>query len=103
MIRHNLKMMLHNLHRNSQLTEDEKARIWEVLCIGSDFEGYIDPAADYATVMEFEKLEEDLIEILEGFIAEGYQAEFHIHQSPQTIAHNMMMDNVMRFLSRGFG
>jgi microsomal dipeptidase-like Zn-dependent dipeptidase len=102
LIRHNLKMMLHNLHRNSQLTEAEKARIWEVLCIGSDFEGYIDPAADYATVMEFEKLEEDLVEIIEGFIAEGYQAEFHIHQSPKTLARNLMMENVMRFLDRNF-
>jgi microsomal dipeptidase-like Zn-dependent dipeptidase len=102
LLRHNLKMMLQNLHHNSTLTEAEKARIWEVLCIGSDFEGYIDPPEGYATVMEFEKLEKDLKEILEGFVEEGLQETFQIQKSPALLARDIMMENVMRFLDRNW-
>ena len=102
LIRHNLKRLLHNLHHHSGLTEAEKARIWEVLCIGSDFEGYIDPAADYATVIDFKKLEKDLEEIIAGFVQEGLQEAFYIQKSPALLARDIMMENVMRFLDRNF-
>jgi len=102
LLRNNLKMMLERLHQKSTLTEAEKARIWEILCIGSDFEGYIDPPEGYATVMEFDRLEKDLKDILEGFVEEGLQEAFHIQKSPALLARDIMMENVMRFLDRNF-
>lgn len=44
-----------------QLFQSENS-IWKCICIGSDFDGGIDPPNPYPTSVEFEKLRKDLIE-----------------------------------------
>lgn len=44
---------------------DERLRIWDCICIGSDFDGLIDPLTAYPTVLEFPQFAEDLAERLD--------------------------------------
>lgn len=39
-------------------------RIWDVLCLGSGFDGMMDPISRYSTVLDMPRLEDDIIEIL---------------------------------------
>lgn len=85
-----------------QFAEAENARIRELLCIGSEFDGYIDPVAGYATVMEFEKLEGpggDHCRIC----ARRISGSFLYPKAPALLARDIMMVIGIRFFDRNFG
>lgn len=48
-------------YENPNLTEEEKAKVWKCMTLGTDFEGLIDPIDHYPTVLEFELFSNNLI------------------------------------------
>ncbi|MFP4596816.1 MAG: hypothetical protein ACOC9W_01605 [Persicimonas sp.] len=49
---------------DDRLSEADKRTIWDRICIGSDFDGMIDPVSRYATVVDFPTFAEDLRDLL---------------------------------------
>lgn len=47
------------------LSEAEKSKIWNCLCIGTDFDGYIDPVNPFPTALKFREYEQMLLHYLE--------------------------------------
>jgi hypothetical protein len=43
----------------AEVSQSEK--FWDCICIGTDFDGVIDPVNNYATVLHFEALRDDLL------------------------------------------
>ena len=43
-----------------------KKEIVHTFCLGTDFDGFIDPVNKYPTVMDFEQLAKDLIEVIKS-------------------------------------
>lgn len=102
LLKTNLERMLEALSSNPRLTDEEKSKIWKVLCIGTDFEGYIDPTEKYPTVLQFEVLEKDFKSIVQSFIDGGKSQKYFITKSAGELARDFCMDNVMGFLDQNF-
>jgi microsomal dipeptidase-like Zn-dependent dipeptidase len=49
---------------DDRLDDAEKARIWDCLTIGSDYDGFIDPLSRYPTALSLELFARDLRELL---------------------------------------
>lgn len=49
---------------DDRIPEDEKPSIWDCICIGSDFDGMIDPITTYPTALSFPDFAEDLRDML---------------------------------------
>jgi len=45
-------------------TPEDKRRIWDRLCIGSDFDGFMHPLPCYPTVIEYQSIADDLADLL---------------------------------------
>ena len=50
--------------RDDRLSDDEKIGIWDRICIGSDYDGLIDPVTAYPTCLHLDDLAVDLRELL---------------------------------------
>ena len=50
---------------DDRLDDDDKRTIWDRICIGSDYDGFIDPVSRYPTVLALPTFEEDLRDALE--------------------------------------
>lgn len=98
----NLERMLEALSSNPRLKDEEKSKIWKVLCIGTDFEGYIDPTEKYPTVLQFEVLEKDFKSIVQSFIDGGKSQKYFITKSAEELSRDFCMNNVMGFLKQNF-
>ncbi|MFZ6010498.1 MAG: hypothetical protein ACOYXT_09135 [Bacteroidota bacterium] len=93
----NLKGILQAVD-SSSLTAQAKPRIWDVLTIGTDFEGYIDPADDYATSAAFNRFYADLVKIIQTLPSNSFQEG----RTPEVLAKKICYDNVIEFLKRYF-
>ena len=100
---HNIKGILDAVVNSQNLQPTEKPGVWNVLCLGTDFEGYIDPADTYATALEFDEFEKDLtMKIQTDLIDKNLSQTYFIQVSAGELARNMCMGNVMRFLKLHF-
>ncbi len=80
---------------NSNTTKN-KMLVWDRICIGTDFDGQINPVDGYKKAMDFKQFKKDLLYFLE-------QPEFHAllqGTSPQKIADKICFDNVHTFLKK---
>lgn len=102
LLRTNLERLLDSLSSNPNLTSGEKEKIWTVLCIGTDFEGYIDPTEKYPTVIQFRELEEDLKSIIQTFKNSGKSSRYFITKTAEAHARDICMNNAMGFLAMNF-
>lgn len=98
----NVQRLLEDVGRSPRIPPNQKHRVWEVMCLGTDFEGYIDPADQYPTVLEFEELEKDTTEQLTSWMNQGLGATYFLHKQPADLARDLCMNNVMRFLRTHF-
>ncbi len=89
------------MNHSENLSHFKKSNIWTVLCLGTDYEGYVDPLDDFPTILEFDKLEETINSIIEDFINEGKKETYFLND-PSTIAYKICKDNVMTFLKVNF-
>ncbi len=81
----------------------DKWSIWNVLCIGSDFDGGIDPVNGYATATGFTKFQEDLIKELNQW-TQAEKQDFGL-TSPQvieTVVQKICFDNLYDFFTKHF-
>lgn len=98
----NLGRLLDAVIQNNKLNQEEKSKVWKILCIGTDFEGYVDPTKNYPTVLQFEQLEEDLFKFIQKYIDEGKAEQYYISKPATEIARDICMNNVMEFLKIHF-
>ncbi|MBK7477297.1 MAG: hypothetical protein IPI11_15335 [Haliscomenobacter sp.] len=76
---------------------------WNCICIGSDFDGGIDPINDYATVLHYEKLRTDLGERMRQHIQTGVFQEFGITEDNlEAVLDLFFFQNALQFLKRHF-
>jgi hypothetical protein len=72
------------------------AQVWDVLCIGSDFDGQINPV-DYITeATDFPQMKTELIRQL----GEPRFVPFYAGQTPEQLADKICQENVVGFLER---
>ncbi len=62
----NIKVMMQVVFNSDDHTIGSKNKITNMFCLGTDFDGFIDPLNKYPTVLEFEQLHYDLIAVIEG-------------------------------------
>lgn len=76
-------------------------RVWKQLCIGSDFDGLIDPVNNCCDVTEYSKLEDGLIHMLPEMMEED---EGHAYDRSNMAAkvRGIMYDNAVAFLKKHF-
>jgi hypothetical protein len=55
-----LLAMVDVIYHDERLDEAARRTIWDNICIGSDYDGFIDPIQSYPTVMELPRFAEDL-------------------------------------------
>lgn len=75
-------------------------RAWQQICIGSDFDGLINPINNCKNVSEYPKLEQDLLRMLPQMMEESR----HDYDSSDmaTKVRGFMYDNAVRFLGKHF-
>jgi hypothetical protein len=75
---------------------EEPLRIWDVLCLGTGFEGFGETMTRYATVLEFRTFEIDLIEILERLKKE--EPLWFGCYKPEQLARKICFSNAVEFV-----
>ncbi|MCS6918006.1 MAG: hypothetical protein RMK52_03085 [Chitinophagales bacterium] len=99
---HNISRLVEGVKNHPNLSQAEKHRIWDCLCIGSDFEGYIDPADDFATALAFEQLEQELVHRIRAVEVQGLAASLLLTDAAEVVVRKICLENVLRFLQRNF-
>ncbi len=79
---------------------EDPLSIWDALCLGTGFDGPIEPVHRYPTVLQFRTFEEDLIEIL-GRMKKEEPLWFGSHQ-PDRLARKICFDNAVEFVQRNY-
>lgn len=75
-------------------TREEKVKIWDMITIGTDFEGLIDPVNDYPTALQFPEFERELVAKLKA----ADQARYYLDiVSPEQAARKIAFDNALAF------
>ncbi len=72
---------------------------WDVIAIGTDFDGTITHMDPYESAAKFPMLQQDLISYLEE---NRYQEELWFDYSPKQLVQKVMNENAMRFYKRFF-
>jgi hypothetical protein len=78
----------------------EPAKIWDMICIGSGFDGSSNPINGYTTVLDMHRLEDDLISILTR-LKMDCPKWFELH-SPEILARKICFENAYDFVVRHY-
>jgi len=71
-------------------------RIWNILCIGTGFDGTNNPLSSYSTVLDMNRLEDDLTQILHNMKRE--RPKWFHDQSPENLARKICFENAYDFV-----
>lgn len=71
-------------------------RIWNILCIGTGFDGANNPLTGYSTVLDMNRLEDDLILILHNM--KRGRPKWFGNQSPENLARKICFENAYDFV-----
>ena len=94
----NIKAMLDVIN---QMPSPHREHLWDVLCLGTDFEGYVDPINDYAEALDFKLLRNDLIDFISELRTNhGDSYYFPPNQSDTELADKICFTNAYDFLKR---
>lgn len=74
----------------------EPMKIWDILCIGTGFDGTTNPLNGYSTVLEMNRLEDDLIDILHKMKQE--RPKWFGRHSPDNLARKICFENAYDFV-----
>lgn len=99
---HNLSAMVQGVRNNPALSNSERLRFWNCICLGTDFEGYIDPADNYPAALSFDALKQELLWRLHQVEQQGLQWQYFMQKSAQAIVDDVCLNNVLRFLQKHF-
>ncbi len=65
---------------SSNIANADKAPVWDIITLGTDFEGYIDPTDQYATALDFGRFREDLVDNIQTQIIDAGKTEHYFLQ-----------------------
>lgn len=78
----------------------EPARIWDIICIGTGFDGSSNSLSGYTTVLDMHRLEDDLINILIR-LKKDKPKWFDFH-SPEILARKICFENAYDFVAKHY-
>lgn len=76
-------------------------RAWQQICIGSDFDGLINPVDNCSDATQFEQLEEDLFHMLPQMMLEDASYNYDMDNVAQKVR-GILYENGIRFLQKHF-
>ena len=76
-----------------------KELVVDLLCLGTDFDGYIDPANKYATILDFHELRADLVEIIDK---DPEKDKLLFGRTPEQLAEKICFTNALDFVVKNF-
>jgi len=96
----NLKVVLNVIYKNPHYSAEEKRKAWDMLAIGTDNDGYIDPISDYKTANELPQFKQDLLQKIKEE-AEAKAApcvlDFDEEFTPEVAVDKICYDNALAF------
>ena len=102
-----LKLVVANLIEAVRAIGDKTA--WDILSIGSDNDGIINPLDFYSSADKFSELRSDLlaffrdpVENPDVNLQKGFYKKYYYGLDPEEIVEKIMFGNVMKFLERNF-
>ncbi|BDS12058.1 amidohydrolase family protein [Aureispira anguillae] len=97
----NLKAVLRVIYEDTSLSETEKRKAWDMLAIGTDFDGYIDPISNYKTAIELPQFKVDLLAKIKEEAAKKNPldcvATFDEQFTPELVVDKICYDNALAF------
>lgn len=97
----NIKAILMLIYSKPELTKAEKRKAWDMLAIGTDFDGYIDPISTYKTAVRFPSFKQDLLAIMKQEMNEPNPlpclADFDDTFTPEVAVDKICYDNTLAF------
>lgn len=84
--------------QDDRIAAEDRPRVWDCVCLGTDYDGMIDPVAPYATVLSLDDLADDLRTVL---VAEQHTrgiAEIGVDELIEKIAWRNAYDLALRHL-----
>ena len=77
----------------------DKKNVVDLICLGTDFDGYIDPANKYATTIDFALLHKDLIREIK---ADPDKDKLLFGLTPEELTEKICFSNAMDFVLKNF-
>jgi microsomal dipeptidase-like Zn-dependent dipeptidase len=93
-IRHAVQVVM----KDSTLSDAEKRQIWDIICIGSDYDGLINPMDTFLTAHYFPSFKKEIGKILNESKNRELLLGFTSHEILEKIFH----ENIYNFLRRNF-
>ncbi len=84
---------------SDELSRDAKDKVWDLMALGTDFDGYIDPANDFPTAIEFSKFRDELTKRLSKPENKKYLLN---NLSAEDIAEKICFENAYQFVLMHF-
>ncbi len=95
----NMKAMIKVVVESKVTGLPPKVQVVDLLCLGTDFDGYIDPANKYATILDFHELRADLVkEITDD--PDAKKLLFGL--TPDELAEKICFSNAFDFVVKNF-
>ncbi|CAA6820029.1 MAG: Unknown protein [uncultured Aureispira sp.] len=97
----NIKAVLRVVYTDINLTAAEKQQAWDMLAIGTDFDGYIDPITTYKTAIELNQFKADLLAKIKEEAAKENPLEcvayFNETFTPELVVDKICYNNALDF------
>jgi microsomal dipeptidase-like Zn-dependent dipeptidase len=97
----NIKAVLRVIYTDTSLLAAEKQKSWDMLAIGTDFDGYIDPISTYKTAIELNQFKADLLAKIKEEAAKENPLECVAHFNetftPELVVDKICYDNALAF------
>ena len=95
----NIKGMMMAVVSSGDPEIGSKKEIVNLFCLGTDFDGFIDPVNKYPTVMDFEQLAKDLIEVINK---DSNKDTLLFDNDVETFVKKVCFDNAYDFVVKNF-
>ena len=102
----NIKSMLQVICRQAGSTKKDWQKAWSYFCIGSDFDGYIDPVSGFKTALDFEAFARVLLDQIKREIKAGDTAHciccFDEEFTPEKAVEGIAYQNAEDFVRKNY-
>lgn len=101
-IRRAARILWSQIRHAAEVLDAHGLPAWDTLCIGSDFDGTIDPLDGIWSARELNVLANALLDCASDYLrgAPSLRMESNRQTAPETILHKFTIDNARRFLQR---
>jgi microsomal dipeptidase-like Zn-dependent dipeptidase len=101
----NLRIVLNIIYRNPKYSASEKRKAWDMLAIGTDNDGYIDPISDYKTANELQQFKTDLLTVIQKEAATKSSpcvSDFDTDFTPELVVDKICYNNALDFVMKHY-